>query len=141
MPCLSPSFINPHSYSIPSRSYCYLPAGIGETVNVRLDSHPQDDGESNEGNVVSRIDTNTREMTRANAKRQRTRDVHTVIFFLVRKIPRATQCHGCVDETFKSLSFIFESLITPTPIPWHMYSLYLSLHTKNSEGSSTSNYT
>jgi hypothetical protein len=54
---------------------------MSEDVNVRLDSHPQDDGESNEGNVVSRIDTNTREMTHANAKRQRTRDVHTVIFF------------------------------------------------------------
>ena len=44
---------------------------MSEDVNVRLDSHPQDDRESNEGNVVSRIDTNTREMTRANAKCQR----------------------------------------------------------------------
>ena len=84
---------------------------------------PQDDGESNEGNLV--IDTNTHEMTRVNAKHQRTRDVRTVIFFFrVRNILRATQC--CVGETFKSLSFIFESLITPTSI--YMYSLYLSLY-------------
>ncbi len=54
---------------------------MSEDVHVRLDSHPQDDREINEGNVVSRIDTNTREMTRANAKRQSARDVHTVIFF------------------------------------------------------------
>jgi hypothetical protein len=39
---------------------------------------PQDDGEPNEGNLV---DTNTREMTRVNVKHQRTRDVHTTIFF------------------------------------------------------------
>ncbi len=39
---------------------------------------PQYDGEPDEGNLV---DTNTREMIRVNAKRQRTRDIHTTIFF------------------------------------------------------------